>query len=124
MKFLADVILAFHFAYVLFVVVGLVAIWIGAALQWKWVRHFWFRMAHLTAILLVVVESLLGVWCPLTIWENRLREGEGGYETSFLEHWIHKIMFFQAPAWTFTLTYVIFAALVIASLFAVKPQRR
>ena len=40
MVLLADVVLVLHFAYVLFVVGGLVAIWLGCALGWRWVRNF------------------------------------------------------------------------------------
>jgi len=44
---LADIVLVVHFAFVLFVVGGLVLIWIGVVLRWAWVRNFWFRVAHL-----------------------------------------------------------------------------
>ncbi|HUP94488.1 MAG TPA: DUF2784 domain-containing protein, partial [Burkholderiales bacterium] len=46
----ANVILVMHFAFVSFVVGGLAAIWLGAALGWRWVRGMRFRVAHLAAI--------------------------------------------------------------------------
>ena len=81
LNLLADAILLFHAAYVAYVVLGLVAIVVGIALNWNWVRNFWFRITHLAAIGLVVTESLVGLECPLTVLENRLRQaaGQRGY---------------------------------------------
>ena len=69
MRALADLILIAHGAVVLFIVAGLPAIWIGASCGWRWVRNFWFRVAHLAAIVFVAAEALLGIACPLTVWE-------------------------------------------------------
>src|SRR4029079_7904709 len=55
-RLLADLIVAIHAAYVAFVVVGLLLILIGLACGWKWVRNWWFRVAHLVAILIVAAE--------------------------------------------------------------------
>ena len=41
---------------------------------WEWVRNWWFRVAHLVAILIVAAEAFLDIPCPLTEWEYRLRE--------------------------------------------------
>lgn len=73
---LADLVLIIHFLYVLFVVGSLPVIWLGAWLRLTFVRNPWFRYLHLAAILFVVAESLLGVVCPLTAWENTLRRVE------------------------------------------------
>ncbi|MEK6736715.1 MAG: DUF2784 domain-containing protein, partial [Pseudomonadota bacterium] len=91
----ADIILIIHFLYVLFVVGSLPVIWLGAWLKWRFVRNRWFRFLHLAAILLVVAESLLGVICPLTVWENALRQSDT--DSSFIQHWIHQIMFYTVP---------------------------
>ena len=56
------------------------AILAGIALRWAWVRNFWFRTIHLAMIAVVVAESLCGIVCPLTDWEDRLREAGGGAE--------------------------------------------
>jgi hypothetical protein len=42
MRWLADLILLFHLTFVLFVTGGLLCIWIGAALGWRWVRNYCF----------------------------------------------------------------------------------
>jgi hypothetical protein len=71
---LADLITAFHFGYVAFVVVGELLILLGWVCRWRWVRNPWFRGIHLLAIAYVAAESLLHVACPLTTWEGNLRE--------------------------------------------------
>lgn len=119
---LADLILIVHFAVVLFIVGGLALIWAGAGLGWRWVRHFWFRIAHLAAILFVAGEALLGIWCPLTVWEDALRGTRA--ETSFIARWVHRILFYSFPEWVFTIAYVLFALAVIATFYLVRPASR
>ena len=70
---LADAVLLVHAGFVLFVVGGLFATWVGLALLLPFARDPWFRNLHLAAIAFVVAESLLGVVCPLTLWEDALR---------------------------------------------------
>src|SRR5262249_49927579 len=62
--FWADVIVAIHVAYVGYVVVGQLAILIGLALKWQWVRNPWFRVTHLIAISIVAAEAIIGMQCP------------------------------------------------------------
>ena len=119
--FLADFILIVHFAFVAFVVGGLALIWIGAARGWQWVRNFWFRVAHLAAIVFVAGEALVGVWCPLTVWEDALRGVHA--EKSFVARWIHRLMFYDFPGWMFTTAYVLFALVVIVTLVWLPPRR-
>lgn len=119
---LADLVLFVHFLFLLFVVGGLALIWLGAALGWPWVRHFWFRVAHLSAILFVAGESLLGVVCPLTVWEDALR-GRGS-EIGFVQRWVHRILYYDLPAWMFTLAYLLFAGIVVLTYRAIPPAPR
>ena len=85
----ADVVLVVHFAFVLFVVLGLAAIWIGWFCKWKAVRNVRFRVAHLACMGVVVLESVFGVVCPLTTWEKDLRFAAGSevYEETSMKHW-------------------------------------
>ena len=119
---LADAILLLHFGFVLFVVGGLALVWIGAAAGWAWVRNFWFRAAHLAAIAFVAAEALLGIWCPLTVWEDALRGVHG--EKSFVARWIHRLMFYDFPLWVFTTAYVAFALVVAATWWWIRPKKR
>lgn len=124
-SFFADALLLLHFAFVLFVVLGLPMIWIGGWLRWSLVRNPWFRSAHLLAMGVVAAESLAGMTCPLTTWENQLRVKAGGglvYQGSFVQHWVHQVLFFEAAESTFTLIYLVFLAAVAASFWWVKPR--
>ena len=119
-KLLADAILLLHFAIVLYITLGLPAIWLGAACGWQWVRRFWFRLTHLAAIVFVALEALSGVWCPLTVWEDALRGSTN--ELSFVARWVHRLMFYQLPEWVFTLAYVSFATVVGLTWVLVPPR--
>lgn len=122
MTILADLVLAIHFLFVLFVVGGLLAIWLGAALGWSWVRNLRFRIAHLAAIIFVTTESLVGIACPLTAWEDLLRQAEAG-KGSFMQRWIGRLIYYDLPEWMFTVAYVLFALLVLASFLLVRPRQ-
>jgi hypothetical protein len=122
----ADAILVLHFAFVLFVMGGLLLIWIGYAAAWPWIRNVWFRAAHLAAIVFVAGEALLGIVCPLTLLEDALRSTTGSAtpEKSFIARWVHRVMFYTAPEWVFTALYVAFALLVAATFWFVPPRRQ
>jgi hypothetical protein len=123
-RFLADSIVVVHFAYVAFVVGGAAVILAGAALGWRWVRNFWFRAIHFLMIAVVVAESLGGVLCPLTDWEDRLRElaGEPNEPGSFIGRWIHSVLFVDASRPVLTVCYSVFALAVLLLLFVVPPH--
>jgi len=124
---LADVTLIVHFSFVVFVVGGLVCIWVGGLCRWRFVRNPWFRVAHLVAIGFVCLEALTGTICPLTHWEDELRllaGGEQRYQGSFMQHWLHQVMFFEAGAGLFTVAYAAFFIAVLLSLWLVPPRWR
>ena len=116
----ADAILAVHAAFVLFVVGGLPAIWIGVALDRPFAFNPWFRGAHLAAIAFVVLEAVLGYVCPLTLWEDTLRGAVT--EKGFIQRWVHAWLFWNWPAWVFTTIYVSFGALVAATWWIWPPR--
>jgi Protein of Unknown function (DUF2784) len=124
-RMLADLIVVIHASYVSFVVFGLLAILIGAALGWSWVRNFWFRVAHLTAIGIVVAEALAGIPCPLTVWEQQLRKtaGQVGYQGDFIGNWAHQLIFYRAEPWVFTVGYTVFGLAVLAAFVLAPPHR-
>ncbi len=116
---LADAILVIHFLFVVFVVFGLVLILIGLLAQWSWVHNRIFRITHLAAIGIVVLQAWLGQLCPLTVWENDLRRlaGQSAYAETFVEHWLHQVLFYQAEPWVFTMIYTGFGVLVVLIWF-------
>lgn len=123
---LADAVLVLHFAVVVFVVGGLVAVLVGnLAARWRWVNHPVFRYLHLLAIGVVVVQAWLGQHCPLTLLESwlRVQAGTSAYRRSFIEHWLQRIVFHEAPLWVFTLAYTVFGALVLLTWWRFPPRR-
>ncbi|MGH8693778.1 MAG: DUF2784 domain-containing protein [Burkholderiales bacterium] len=118
---LADFILIAHALFVAFVVGGLAVIWIGALRGWQIVRNFRFRVLHMAAILFVCAEALIGVACPLTVWEDQLR-GRAS-ESGFIARWLHRILYYDFPEWVFLTLYILFTLAVAASLFLIPPRR-
>jgi hypothetical protein len=121
----ADAILLLHVLFAAFVVFGLVLVFVGHGLGWSWVRNPWFRLIHLIAIAVVVIQSWLRAICPLTTIEMGLRSRAGGvtYPGSFMAHWLETVLYYQAPPWVFMVCYTAFGAMVVASWFWVRPRQ-
>ena len=122
--FLADLILVTLAIFVAFVVVEVAAVLFGKHRHWCGVRNLRFRLAHLAAIGFVIAESWLGMVCPLTVWESRSREAAGGetYSSSFIQHWLHEILFYDLDPWIFTVAYTTFGILVLVAWLLVPPE--
>ena len=123
-SFLADLMLIFHALIVFFNIGALPLIWIGYFAHWHFVRNFAFRMIHLLLIGFIAAETVLGVICPLTMWENNLRTNAGlgpRYESGFIAHWVHNLLFYDCDARFFTIGYISFFALVLFTFYAVRP---
>jgi hypothetical protein len=118
----ADAVLLVHFGFVLFVTGGLVAIWLGAALHWQWVRNRTFRALHLGAICFVAAEALAGMACPLTLWEDALRGHKN--EMGFVARWVRAVLFYDLPEAVFTVAYVVFALVVALTLWLIPPTKK
>lgn len=82
---LADAVLLFHFAFILFV--G------GGGLLWIWWRRA--PWLHLPIAAYGVWIELSGNICPLTPLENSLRRmaGEQGYSGGFIEHYLLPVIY-------------------------------
>jgi hypothetical protein len=124
--FLADLIVVIHFFIVAFCVVGELAILAGAAFRWNWIRNMAFRILHLCLVVYVAGEAVLGITCPLTEWEYRLRTLAGqqsDQSLSFVARIVRSILFYDFPSWVFTALYVGFGALILLTFILVKPRR-
>ena len=100
---LADLILALHLVFVLFVV-------LGGLLVLKWPRIAWL---HIPAAIWGVLIEFTGWICPLTPLENSLRTrgGEAGYSGGFIEHYIQPLLY---PAGLTRSTQVVLGSVVLA----------
>lgn len=125
-QWLADAVLAVHAAVVLFVVGGLGMIVAGNRLRWEWVNAPAFRVAHLAAIGVVVLQAWWGEVCVLTTLESWLRTqaGSPSYRRSFIEHWLQRLIYLEAPPWAFTLAYTLFALAVLLAWWRFPPRWR
>ncbi len=118
---LADAILVLHAVLVLFNVGALPVIWVGYFRGWAFVRNFYFRIVHLLLVGVVAAEAMFGLMCPLTTWEAALRS-EPQLQEGFIPYWIHRLLFYDAPACVFTVAYFLFLLLVAATFYWVRPR--
>jgi len=122
---MADALLIVHFLFIIFVVGGQACIVTGYFRRWHWVRHRVFRVCHILAIAFVASQTWASRLCPLTIWENALRDSadEQPYAGTFVQHWIGTLIYYDAPMWFFTLIYSLFGAVVLLSWIWIKPEK-
>jgi len=123
---LADIIAVIHLGYVIYVILGFILIVAGIILRWKWIRNLSFRITHLLAIVGVACEALLGINCPLTVLECKLRYAPllSEKKVSFIGTIIDSLLFYNAPGWLFTIIYIAFAITVIITFIIAPPTRR
>lgn len=127
MIWLADLVLVLHAVFIVFVVGGQILILAGWMRGWSWPRHRWFRLLHLLAIGVVMLQAWIGLTCPLTTLEDFLRAPAAGaptYEDGFIRYWLRVLMFYTAPAWVFTAIYTAFAGVVALTWLAYPPRRK
>ena len=84
-RLLADLVFLAHLAFVLFVVLGGIAVWWRPKLAWL----------HLPAVAWGALIEFAGWICPLTPWEQSLRRlaGEQGYSGGFVEHYLFPLLY-------------------------------
>ncbi|MBF0276778.1 MAG: DUF2784 domain-containing protein [SAR324 cluster bacterium] len=121
----ADIVLIVHTAFIAFVVLGLFFTVLGLKRSWNWIRNFRFRLLHLLSIAGVAMQSWFGMVCPLTTLEQVLRKKGTGesYSGDFIAYWLHKLIFFRAEPWIFSLLYSIFGSLVLFTWIMAPPER-
>ena len=84
-RLLADLVFLAHLAFVLFVVLGGIAVWWRPKLA----------CLHLPAVGLGDLIEFAGWICPVTPWEQSLRRlaGEQGYSGGFVEHYLFPLLY-------------------------------
>ena len=120
MIWLANMVLVLHALIVLFIVGGLIAIWIAAELKLAWARNRVFRTTHLVAIGIVTTQAVLDVPCPLTVLEDYLRTGAAGPQ-GFVQRWVSAWLYYDFPGWVFVFAYVAFLLAVIVTWRRIPP---
>lgn len=121
MSLAADLVLVLHFALAAFVAGGLAAIWIGGPPGWAWVRRRLWRALHLGAVMVVAAEALLGITCPLTLWEDLLR-GRTPEAAGFVARWVGRLLYWDLPPAAFTLLYLAIALATAAGWKRFPPR--
>lgn len=122
---LADSLLAFHITFVLFIAIGFILTWLGYFLHWSFVRNFTFRLVHLLCMGYVAWESVTGIYCPLTLWEDELRHLGGvthTYQGTFMQHWFHQFLFVDLPFEVLTYVYTTFFLVLLVTFWVVRPN--
>ncbi|HEX8155114.1 MAG TPA: DUF2784 domain-containing protein [Thermoanaerobaculia bacterium] len=81
----ANAVAIVHLAFVVFVILGGVAVL-------KWPRLAWL---HLPAAIWGALIEFAGWYCPLTRWENWLlrKAGQSGYDEGFVAHYIFALIY-------------------------------
>lgn len=113
---LATAVVAFHLAFILFVVGG-------ALLLKRWPRVAW---CHVPAALWGVFVELTDRVCPLTPLENwfRVRAGAAGYTESFLEHHLVAVVYPSGLTRGPQIAFGLFALAVNVVLYGVLIWKR
>jgi hypothetical protein len=119
---LSQAILAVHLAVIAFNVLGLIAIPLGAALNWRWVRVRWWRLLHIASWTVVALQALLGRACFLTLWQDELSGAAN--QPPLIERWIERAIFWPLPIWVFAALYLVLFAAVVAMWWLVPARRR
>jgi len=119
---LADSVLFIHLLLAALMTAGLVLIPLGARLRWDWVRVRWLRITHLGLMILIALEALFGLACPLTILEYSLRGQEA--PTHFLAEWMGDLLYWDAPVEAFVALYLLCALWLVMLWWVVPPEPR
>ena len=84
-RLLADVLVALHFAFIVFVLCGGLLV----------LRRRAWSLLHLPAVAWAAYVEFTATVCPLTPWENALREraGQAGYDGGFIEHYLVPVIY-------------------------------
>ncbi|HEX7183762.1 MAG TPA: DUF2784 domain-containing protein [Thermoanaerobaculia bacterium] len=115
-RFLADLVVVLHSAFVLFVV-------LGGLFALRWPRAAWLHLP--AAIWGAGIEFLAGI-CPLTPLENHLRRlgGEAGYSGGFVEHYVLPVLYPEELTRGVQLAIGTFVVVLNVVIYAVVWRRR
>jgi hypothetical protein len=119
-RLLATLILALHFGYLAYLV-------LGGFLAWRWPRTIWLHLAAAGWGATIVAADLLadGITCPLTYAESwsRRRAGDAPLSTGFIDRYLEGVVYPERYA---AAAQAIAAAAVLVSWvgYAMRSRRR
>ncbi len=114
----ADALLLLHFLWIVFLVLGLpLGLYLNSSI---------IRLLHASGLIFALALQLTHTFCPLTVWEEHLRDAQQPgftYSGSFIITYLEKLVY---PGWislkTVTILTVLLVALTLAS-FILIPLR-
>jgi len=116
-RLLADALVVAHLAFIAFVIAGGLLV----------LRRRGWAALHLPAVAWGVFTELTGTVCPLTPWENTLRQDAGGagYAGGFIEHYVVPLIYPEAltPRLQVALGLVVIGVNAIVYAFAWRSWR-
>lgn len=111
----ANTIAILHLAFIVFVVLGGIAV-----LKWPWLMWI-----HLPAAIWGSLIEFAGWYCPLTTWENTLlrRAGQAGYTNGFIEHYLFAIIYPSGLTRGMQVTLGVIVLVINVAVYARLAQR-
>ena len=126
MHLLANLVAVVHIGYFLFIVLGTLAILCGPRLGWMWVRNLPFRLLHIAAVYVVLIEEVFRIDCPLSVVQWGLRSAGGGAQeaTEGLGGILDGLLFRTIPGWALDGLYWSTGVGLLVLLYFVPPNWR
>lgn len=119
---LAQIILSAHILIILFNVLGLIVVPIGAACGWRFVHVAWWRLLHVALLGVVAGQALAGRACILTLWQSGLA-GSEATPKPLIMRWVDRLIYWNLPIWFFALLYAVVFGYALALLWLVPVHR-
>ncbi len=124
-RVLADIFMVIHFAWIVFMLLGLV-LTIRAFFRPAFFDRWMFRTLHLAGIMFVATLEALRMYCPLTLWENALRrhyDPSHEYPGSFIIGYLERLIYPDVSPVVLMIPTVMIALFVLA-VFIIKPPAK
>jgi len=124
-RILADLIVTIHFAWILFMLTGFI-LTLRGFFHREFFEKWLFRVMHLIGVIYVNLLGLMGKFCPLTLWENILREKHNPsltYPGSFIIHYVEKLVYPEVNPWIIYIP-TIFITVFTIIIFILRPPAK
>jgi hypothetical protein len=123
---LANLVALIHIGYFLFIVLGTAGIIIGPRLGWRWIRNVWFRLLHLAAVYIVLIEEVFHIPCLLNVlqWGVRSAGGRDPQATEGVGLVLDGLLFRTIPGWALDVMYWSLGLGLLVLLYLVPPSSR